>query len=1478
LLSTQQGFAGDLSSVAVVRANLSEHEKRYGAGSDPDFRVMQKLVTECTGQPVRSLVAHEKTAWAPYEHAPTMALLIGADAQKAVVGWGIDSDEAPPAIYSWLDWGNTPVPAIHLPSLLKIGGGGNALHRKLAREIRTVWKRTTAGSLPKPPPTRCHIVESPEDAECALVELRKAEWVAFDLETVGRAFDSCFRVTSVALVAEDSEDAYVWPFSALRDDLCLEPLLGFFREERPWKEGHNGIYDLRCIFAAWGTRVAGYKGDSLLYLKCLDSSLSGKLEVAAACVGYGGHKQEMETARKLGRSVVTRHIAKLKRKDPSVVTDAQKLEAALEGVVEEPIFREAIARAVVAGFPAPVWEYGLVHEDILSAYNAADTMATAKLAKHMRTGLQVSGQAKVWDKLLVDAVPAVLQMELNGFLVDRHAVSVLHETLDAAETLARLTISGHTAGVNLKSNAALAHLLYDTLGLQRIAFTKGGDASVDRKTLAKLLATLPTGDARKDFLEALLDLKKTVKMRDAFLSSFEHVRDDGRVHPSYKLHGTRCLPEGELVLTSRGYIPVEQVRIGDSVISHTGATREVTDAFQVEASPIYKVRLENGLELRSTGNHPFRVGSGWVEARMLTPGDLVTVHSGPEEWRSIQDWYPYEVSSWGRVRNSRTGTVRKQSPKGSWGHLKVCLSRNGAQKRGPDRKDFTVHKLVARAFFGAPPAGHEVRHLSGVAWDNTARNLAYGTPEQNRRDALHHGTMSQRRAGRTKLTQADVDAIRALPRCAQHNSRSEGVPDWVAAKQYGVTRECVRDIRSGKRWPSEAYITGKQTTFFQSPVVAVEMCAPEVTFAMTVAVDASHVTGGIVTHNTGRLSASDPNVQQCPRTTHPLGKLVRDCYVAAPGYVLLQLDFSQVELRVAAAVSHDAVMREAFEQGLDLHMETAKAIAPSVWGIPPEQATKQHRTASKSVVFGSLYGLGVRTLAEDLGLSLAEAEKLQSAIFGRYSDLARWVAKQRQEVKNKHVAHSVWVDGTAFRTRGLVGVTNTNYGLVSRAANGSVNCLDSLTEALTQRGWVAGFDLRHDDILLTKNPTTGALEWQGMTDLKLWPNYEGPVVEFKSRSFHAVTTPDHRWLVNTPQGAAKVVTTQTLQNGSHRIHRTGNYQPVVASTLTPDEAELLGWFLTDGFIRPPKHTGPQKRSAYNGRLYSKPEARAFLCQSLSGNPTKCARIEALLSRLGVLGAMRTSKQGTYATWNVGQALSQKLLEHAPTRVLTMRALVRLDRLALDRLREAMMLGDGTVGKTTNEKQVAKQVFTAGTKEKAEAFQMLCTLTGNAATIVWRDMSMYTPVSPKMKNIPKGKGVWTVTILQRDTAQVVQHQREELHGKFPVWCPMVPNQFFVARRSGTVFITGNTPIQSTSNDLALRALIRLHQWLEAKGNPAAIVAAVHDSVVIEVKREEMRYIAAEAHRIMLEDSPFLGVPLAVDVEWGLAWGSLEKLSL
>lgn len=148
---------------------------------------------------------------------------------------------------------------------------------------------------------------------------------------------------------------------------------------------------------------------------------------------------------------------------------------------------------------------------------------------------------------------------------------------------------------------------------------------------------------------------------------------------------------------------------------------------------------------------------------------------------------------------------------------------------------------------------------------------------------------------------------------------------------------------------------------------------------------------------TGRLSSSDPNLQNCtrpdPDDPNSEGTWARGCYVAPPGYKLVQLDFSQLELRVAAMLSKDRAMAAAFDSGVDFHTQTA-ALA---FHTPAAKVSKKQRTAAKAINFGLLYGKSAYGLAQDLGVTTQEVEGMINSIFGVYTGLAAW---RREQLSN----------------------------------------------------------------------------------------------------------------------------------------------------------------------------------------------------------------------------------------------------------------------------------------------------------------------------------------------------------------------------------------------------------------------------------------------------------------------------------------------
>ena len=142
---------------------------------------------------------------------------------------------------------------------------------------------------------------------------------------------------------------------------------------------------------------------------------------------------------------------------------------------------------------------------------------------------------------------------------------------------------------------------------------------------------------------------------------------------------------------------------------------------------------------------------------------------------------------------------------------------------------------------------------------------------------------------------------------------------------------------------------------------------------------------------TGRLASSDPNLQNIP-TRSEVGRLVRNGFIAAPGCVLLSVDYSQIELRILAHMSEDEAMLNAFRLGHDIHVATAGAI----FGTPIEKVTKDMRRVGKTINFGLVYGMSPFGLSRGTGLTLAEAENFVKAYFLQFPGVKRYLDNMRR--------------------------------------------------------------------------------------------------------------------------------------------------------------------------------------------------------------------------------------------------------------------------------------------------------------------------------------------------------------------------------------------------------------------------------------------------------------------------------------------------
>jgi DNA polymerase-1 len=141
----------------------------------------------------------------------------------------------------------------------------------------------------------------------------------------------------------------------------------------------------------------------------------------------------------------------------------------------------------------------------------------------------------------------------------------------------------------------------------------------------------------------------------------------------------------------------------------------------------------------------------------------------------------------------------------------------------------------------------------------------------------------------------------------------------------------------------------------------------------------------------GRLSSNNPNLQNIPVRTE-LGREIRKAFVAPPGRVFVSADYSQIELRVAAALSQDQSMIETFQSGIDLHQETAA----EMFGVELDKVTKEQRYAAKTINFGVLYGMSPHGLSVAMGIGREEA----TAFIERYFEVRKTLKNYIENIKN----------------------------------------------------------------------------------------------------------------------------------------------------------------------------------------------------------------------------------------------------------------------------------------------------------------------------------------------------------------------------------------------------------------------------------------------------------------------------------------------
>ena len=580
----------------------------------------------------------------------------------------------------------------------------------------------------------------------------------------------------------------------------------------------------------------------------------------------------------------------------------------------------------------------------------------------------------------------------------------------------------------------------------------------------------------------------------------------------------------------------------------------------------------------------------------------------------------------------------------------------------------------------------------------------------------------------------------------------------------------------------------------------------------------------------GRLSSRNPNGQNIPKVM--VNPDIKKQFIPPSGKLFLTYDYSQAELRILAHLANEETMLEWFRTGKDIHLASAcKKYHEDYDKIIKIYEDEQHelyplwkkrRKQAKTINFGIVYEQSAHKLAESLStpeekVEDSEGQQFLDEYFTTFPKIKKFMDKQHKFME-KH-GYCVSLFG---RRRRCPKVYSDNFSEYLEALR---QCVDEETEVLTSSGWKRYNQLVNGNLILTKNPYNGVLEWQPLEKVNIYPDYEGDLYSIEGKTFSALTNGKHRWLCNhnsKPGSKYEFLTSEELYNSKivRPIHRTGEYKGSRNKVLDDNLVYLLGIILTDGHIRYYKDKSKPR--------YGKPWY-VVISQSKKKN---IPIIQKLVDNVSVSGFSYTHKiyKGNKHVWKFNKDFADYIDTLIHNKKLTMSLLMSLTKRQIGLLLDGMILGDGCKEGT--------RILTSDI-DQANLIQVLIIMAGHYSNILVNN-NIGVHISDKVKSgkiITKNVS-YLVTIgkskyFHPRSTRGKNHIKKLTNQKQLIWCPTVKNGTWVCRRKGKTYITGNStnmPCQSAASDMALFASIIVWEKVR-KGElpPMKEVNTVHDSV-------------------------------------------------
>lgn len=591
--------------------------------------------------------------------------------------------------------------------------------------------------------------------------------------------------------------------------------------------------------------------------------------------------------------------------------------------------------------------------------------------------------------------------------------------------------------LNLKSVKQLIDFLYYNkygLRLPIIKYTEDKKTKKPTKnpaTSEDVLLELKDKD-ETGFIETLLKYREITKLYSTYIVGIRDILNpDNTLHGSFLIHG--CVTS-DTVLVGRdkdiviGDIAPREVGVKDVtnenifVLSHEGTWEQVTHTINKGEIDTYKVTTENGDTLECTKYHKLLTPDGWKPVWKIVKHNLDVIMNdvtrlniettstgkrfGEVIFKEIPGWPGYLASSEGKVYSIKIpggrGMLDYNNPHEVIG--RVCkrgnrvIHRVGLRDGSHKKYMLSVSRLVWMAFNNVPhiPDGYIIDHIDCNTLNNIPENLQCITYSENTkraykniRTAFTNGAIN----GRTVLTIQKVGSIL--------RDYAKGLTKSQIYRKYSISQAQARRIINRQAW-KYLYLTK----------VKMEYVGKKIIMDLSVNDKHSYVTrSNFINCNTvtGRLSSRNPNLQNMPRDT--TAKDIKYMFVCPKGKVMMQLDYSQAELRVVAGWSQDKQMLEWFRVGHDIHLATAckkyKISYEDAYKIysneddPDFKIWKVRRKQAKTIGFGVLYQQGPNHLKESLSTPDHKATK-EEAIefldewFDTFPGIRKFVKKQQK--------------------------------------------------------------------------------------------------------------------------------------------------------------------------------------------------------------------------------------------------------------------------------------------------------------------------------------------------------------------------------------------------------------------------------------------------------------------------------------------------